>query len=83
VIDFMHPKIRFKRVLDPIDRVLEVLGGVIMVLTFTNVLSVSHAGEADVRAMQIGALGCNLAWGIIDGVMSLLSGYKSHNVKLL
>jgi hypothetical protein len=37
-------KARFKRVLDPIDRVLEVLGGVIMVLTFTGALSVSSAG---------------------------------------
>ena len=78
----MHPKIRFKRVLDPIDRVLEVLGGVIMVLTFTNVLSVSHAGEADVRAMQIGALGCNLAWGIIDGVMYLLNSLAARGREL-
>lgn len=62
----MHLKIRFKRVLDPIDRVPEVLGGVIMVLTFTNALSVSHAGEADVRGMLIGSLGCNFAWGIIE-----------------
>ena len=56
-----------------IDRVLEVLGGVIMVLTFTSVLSVSHAGKADVRAMLIGSLGCNLAWGIIDAIMYLLN----------
>jgi len=60
-------------VLAHIDRVLEVLGGVIMVLTFTSVLSVSHAGKADVRAMLIGSLGCNLAWGIIDAIMYLLN----------
>ena len=35
VIDFMLKKIRIKLVLAHIDRVLEVLGGVIMVLTFT------------------------------------------------
>jgi hypothetical protein len=40
-----------KRLLDPIDRVLEVLGWVVMVLTFTSALSVSRAGEADVREM--------------------------------
>lgn len=51
----------------PIDRVLEILAGVIMVLTFTSVLSVSHAGKADVHAMLIGSLGRNLARGIIDG----------------
>ena len=37
-----------------------------MVLTFTGSLSVAEAGRDDVRTMLIGALGCNLAWGIID-----------------
>jgi hypothetical protein len=71
----MDIKIRFKLILQPIDRVLEILAGVIMVLTFTNVLSISHAGEADVRAMLIASLGCNFAWGIIDaGVPISLGG---------
>src|SRR5688572_19484673 len=63
---------RFKRVLDPIDRVSEVLFGLIMVLTFTGSLSVAEAGRDDVRMMLIGALGCNLAWGIIDAVLYLM-----------
>ena len=61
-----------KRVLDPIDRVSEVLFGLIMVLTFTGSLSVAEAGSADVREMLLGALGCNLAWGMIDGVFYLM-----------
>jgi hypothetical protein len=61
-----------KRVLDPADRVSEVLFGLIMVLTFTGSLSVAEAGREDIRTMLIGALGCNLAWGIIDGVMYLM-----------
>jgi len=61
-----------KRVLDPIDRVSEVLFGLIMVLTFTGSLSVAEAGRDDVRTMLIGALGCNLAWGIIDGILYLM-----------
>src|SRR6187549_42498 len=61
-----------KRVLDPIDRVSEVLFGLIMVITFTGSLSIAEAGRDDVRAMLIGALGCNLAWGIIDGVLYLM-----------
>ena len=61
-----------KRVLDPIDRVSEVLFGLIMVLTFTGSLSIAEAGRDDVRTMLIGALGCNLAWGIIDGVLYLM-----------
>jgi hypothetical protein len=61
-----------KRVLEPIDRVSEVLFGLIMVLTFTGSLSVAEAGRDDVRTMLIGALGCNLAWGVIDGVLYLM-----------
>ena len=62
-----------RRVLEPSERTAEVLFGLIMVLTFTGSLSVADAGRADVRAMLIGALGCNLAWGIIDGVLFLMS----------
>jgi VIT family protein len=61
-----------KRVLDPIDRVSEVLFGLIMVLTFTGSLSVATAGHAEVREMLVGALGCNLAWGVIDALLHLL-----------
>jgi hypothetical protein len=62
-----------KRVLEPVERVSEVLFGLIMVLTFTGSLSVAEAGREDVRAMLIGALGCNVAWGIIDAVLYLMS----------
>ena len=58
--------------LEPIERISEVLFGLIMVLTFTGSLSVAEAGRDDVRTMLIGALGCNLAWGIIDGVLYLM-----------
>ena len=61
-----------RRVLEPSERISEVLFGLIMVLTFTGSLSVAEAGRDDVRAMLIGALGCNLAWGIIDGVLYLM-----------
>jgi hypothetical protein len=62
-----------KRILEPHDRISEVLFGLIMVLTFTGSLSVAEAGRDDVRVMLIGALGCNLAWGIIDGVLYLMA----------
>jgi hypothetical protein len=62
-----------KRVLEPIDRVSEILFGLIMVLTFTGSLSVAEVGREDVREMLIGALGCNVAWGIIDGVFYLMA----------
>lgn len=63
---------RSRRVLEPIDRISEILFGLIMVLTFTGSLAVAEAGRADVRDMLIGALGCNVAWGIIDGVLYLM-----------
>ncbi len=43
-----------------------------MVLTFTGSLNVAEAGREDVRVMLIGALGCNIAWGIIDGMLYLM-----------
>jgi hypothetical protein len=61
-----------KRVLEPIDRVSEVLFGLIMVLAITSSLSIAEAGRSEVRTMLFGALGCNLAWGIIDGVLYLM-----------
>src|SRR5688500_10800044 len=67
------PGKRWKRVLEPQERVAEVLFGLIMVLTFTGSLSVAEAGRDDVRTMLIGALGCNIAWGIIDGVLYLMA----------
>ncbi|MGC3961627.1 MAG: VIT1/CCC1 transporter family protein [Verrucomicrobiota bacterium] len=72
-----------KRALEPQDRVAEVLFGLIMVLTFTGSLSVATADRAEVRFMLIGALGCNLAWGIIDGVLYLMGclADKSRSLK--
>src|SRR5215218_9954031 len=72
-----------KRVLDPVDRISEVLFGLIMVLTFTGSLSVAEAGRDDVRTMLIGALGCNLAWGIIDGVSYLMGSLAEKGRGLL
>lgn len=61
-----------RRILDPSERASEILFGLIMTMTFTGTLSVVDAGRDDVRAMLIGALGCNIAWGIIDGIIYLM-----------
>jgi hypothetical protein len=55
------------------ERITEVLFGLIMVLTITGSLSVAEAGRGEVHTMLIAALGCNLAWGIIDGVFYLMN----------
>jgi hypothetical protein len=62
-----------ERVLDPVERMSEILFGLIMVLSFTGSISVADAGREDVRAVLVGAIGCNLAWGLIDAVMYLLT----------
>jgi len=59
-------------VLSPVDRVSEMLFGLLMALTFTGAVSVAESGNAAIRTMFIAALGCNLAWGLVDAVMHLV-----------
>ena len=63
---------RSAAVLDPIERISEVLFGLFMVLTFTGTLSVADSGRDEVRDMLVAAIGCNIAWGFVDGVMYVL-----------
>ena len=71
-------KKRFMGILDPVERISEVWFGLVMVLTFTCSLSVRSAGRIEVRSMLIAALGCNVAWGIIDAFMYLLSSFVQN-----
>lgn len=61
------------RILDPIERVSEILFGLIMALTFTCTLSAATAQQEDIRTMMVGAIGCNIAWGLVDAVMYLVT----------
>jgi len=71
-----------KRLLDPVDRASEILFGLIMVLAITGSLSIVD-GKADVRTLLVGALGCNLAWGIIDGILYLMGCLAETARKIL
>ncbi len=51
-----------------------------MVLTFTLSLGATGAGREDVRIMLLGALGCNLAWAIIDAILYLMG---THGERML
>ncbi len=62
-----------RRALDPVDRFAEATFGLIMVLTITGALRVAEAGTQEVREMLVAALGCNVAWGLVDGVMFLIT----------
>lgn len=68
----------FKPVLEPMERISEILFGLVMVLTLTCSLSVATSGQEEVRTVLLGALGCNLAWGIIDGVFYLLGCFSER-----
>ncbi len=72
----------FKHVLEPNERISEVLFGLIMVLTFTGSLSVAEADRGEVRTVLIGALGCNIAWGIIDGILYLMACLSAHGTQI-
>jgi len=61
-----------KPVLDPVERVSEIIFGVLMAMTFIGALSVADSGREDVRTAMIAALGCNLAWGLADAVMYIV-----------
>lgn len=68
------------RLLDPVSRTTEVLFGLIMVLTFTATFNASEAAREDVRLMLIAAIGCSLAWGLIDAAMYLLSAKAEKSI---
>jgi VIT1/CCC1 family predicted Fe2+/Mn2+ transporter len=59
-------------VLSPVDRISELLFGLLMALSFVGAVSVAEAGRAEIRELFVAALGCNLAWGLVDAVMYLV-----------
>jgi hypothetical protein len=62
------------RYLDPASRLGEILFGLIMVLTMTLTAGLTVTeDESGVRQLLLAAIGCNLAWGIIDAVMYVMN----------
>ena len=71
-----------QRHLDPASRMGEILFGLIMVLsvTLTAGLTVSE-GKEGVRQLLVAALGCNIAWGIIDGIMYVMNCMAERSIR--
>jgi hypothetical protein len=68
------PLLRLIESIDPGERLGEILFGLIMVLSFTLGASVELAGDREAtRELLIAALGCNVAWGVIDAALCLMS----------
>jgi VIT1/CCC1 family predicted Fe2+/Mn2+ transporter len=60
--------------IDPGERLGELLFGLIMVLSFTLGAGIELAGDREAtRELLIAALGCNLAWGVIDAALLLMN----------
>lgn len=59
------------RHMTPENRLSEIMCGLVMVLTFT---TTTNAAFTDIspRQLLIAVLGCNTAWGIVDGVTYIL-----------
>jgi VIT family len=72
-------------VLNPVDRISEVLFGLIMVLSFTGAISIATHGREQVRELLWAALGCNVAWGFVDAIMYLMAVLfeRGHNLTVI
>jgi hypothetical protein len=71
----MHtPRSPLQRFIDPATTINEVLFGLIMTLTFTLGAGILIEGEGReaARELLIAALGCNVAWGFIDGAFYVI-----------
>ncbi|MDZ4831326.1 MAG: hypothetical protein SGJ09_14155 [Phycisphaerae bacterium] len=58
---------------DRMSRSTEVLYAVIITLTFTAAVEVASSRTIEVGPLVLGILGCNLAWGIVDGAVHVFS----------
>ena len=59
-------------VLDSVERVSEMCFGLFMALTFVGAVHAAKPGEDAGSTVLYAALGCNLAWGLVDAVMYLV-----------
>jgi VIT1/CCC1 family predicted Fe2+/Mn2+ transporter len=72
-----------ERLLDPNERIVEVLFGLIMVLTLTCSFSVATGDQTTARELMVAALGCNLAWGLIDAIFYLMTSFSERGRNIL
>ena len=65
------------------ERISEILFGLVMVLTITCSFSIGSGGRTEVHQMLIGAFGCNVAWGVTDAVLYWLACFHAHGQKIM
>jgi VIT1/CCC1 family predicted Fe2+/Mn2+ transporter len=59
--------------LNTMDRVSEILFGIIMTLTFTCSIGIANAKNTEIRQLIIAAISCNIAWGLVDAISYIVS----------
>ncbi len=64
----------------PEDRLAEVICGLIMVLTFTATVGGTFEGTTP-HALLIAVLGCNIAWGIVDGATYVFGNLMNRGAR--
>jgi len=80
----MPSKSLIHRYLDPGDSLAEVLFGLIMALTITAGARLFAEGDQfDTHELVVAAVGCNVAWGVIDAVLFVLGGLFQRNRRAL
>ncbi len=76
----------FHRYLEPAESLGEILFGLIMVLTCTLGAGViSSTDKSEARTLLLAAVGCNLAWAVIDAALYVMGNLfvRSHKVRLM
>jgi hypothetical protein len=77
IVRFIH------RYLDPSETLLEVLFGLIMALTMTvGARLLSERADIVGQELAVALVGCNIAWGVIDGAFYLLGTLFNRNRRI-
>lgn len=69
----------FYTYLEPAERLSEVLFGLIMVISIISTVDLMLGGGETVGELLIAAIGCNTAWGIVDGVLYVLNSVMQRS----
>lgn len=77
------PTATTKPALDPLSRCSEAIFGLLMALSFTGAVSITSDSTDWIKPVIVAALACNIAWGMTDAMMYLLSaiidrGHRAH-----
>lgn len=76
------------KVVTPVDVTIELMAGIVMALTIVVSLHTASGGGVSALTIALSTVGCNLAWGIFDGVIYVfnaraLRAYRQNLIEKL